>query len=43
MKLAVEVYCIFLHNAGIKADGWTVVWLDWLGARYISYKTIGYY
>ena len=25
MKLAVEVYCIFLYNAGIKADGWTVV------------------
>ena len=41
MKLAVEVYCIFLHNAGIKADGWTVV-SAWVGGgllrKYYKYN-----
>ena len=35
MKLAVEVYCIFLHNAGIKADGWAVV-SAWAGGKRIE-------
>ena len=34
---------LWLITDGIKADGWVVVWLDWRGARYLSYKTIGYY